>query len=55
MLEVPERSLGAFRKLDINYQISTFLESAPYSMCLQIVILESKRMLEVPESSLDGF
>ena len=54
-LKVPERSLGGFcnggclkdtsRKLRINFQISTCLGSAPSPMCLQSVIMESKRML----------
>ena len=64
-LVVPERSLWGFgltgclkdtsRKLYINFHISTFLGSAPSPMCLQSVILESKRTLEVPERSLGGF
>ena len=64
-LEVPERSFGGFwhggclkdtsRKLHINFQISTCLGSASSPMCLQSVIMESKRMLEVPERSLGGF
>ena len=44
----------ASRKLHINFQIFTFLEIAQYCMCLQSVILKSKRMLEVPERSLGG-
>ena len=65
MLEVPERSFGGFwhggcpkdtpRKLHINFQICTCLGSAPSPMCLQSVIMESKRTLEVPERSLGGF
>ena len=64
MLEVPERSLGSFRhngcpkqttrKLHINFLISTYLGSGPSPMCLQSVIMESKRMLVVPERSLCG-
>ena len=38
-----------------NFQISTYLESAPSPMCLQWIIMESKRMQEVPERSLGGF
>ena len=63
-LAVPGRCFGGFwhggclkdtsRKLHINFQISTCLGSAPYPMCLQIVIMESKRTLEVPERSLGG-
>ena len=62
MLVVPERSLGDFwhngspkdtsRKLHINLQISTLLESGPTPTCLQSIIVESKRMLMVPERSL---
>ena len=62
-LEVPERSLGAFwdgwclkdtsRKLHINVQVSTCLGSAPSPMCLQNVIIESKRTLEVPTGVLE--
>ena len=65
MLEVPERSLGSFRhngcpkqttrKLHINFLISTYLGSGPSPMCLQSVIMESKRMLVVPERSLGSF
>ena len=66
-LEVPDRILGGVwnggcpkdisRKLHINFQVSTFLGSAPSPspMCLQSVITESKRTLEVPERSLGGF
>ena len=64
-MEVPERSFGGFwhggcpkdtpRKIHINIQISICLGSAPSPMCLQSVIMESKRMLEVPERSLGGF
>ena len=64
-LVVPERSLGGFwhngcpndtfRKLYINFHISTCLGIAPSPKCLQRVIMESKRMLVVPERSLDGF
>ena len=63
-LEVPERSFGGFwhggcpkdtpRKLHINFQICTCLGSAPSPICLQNVIMESKRTLEVPERSLGG-
>ena len=42
------------RKLYINFHISTFLGNAPSPMFLQSVILESKRMLEVPDRSLGG-
>ena len=65
MLEVPERSLGSFRhngcpkqttrKLHINFLISTYLGSGPSPMCLQSIIMESKRMLVVPERSLGSF
>ena len=64
-LMVPERSLGGFwhngctkdtlRKLYINFYISTCLGIAPSPMCLQRVIMESKRTLVVPERSLGGF
>ena len=64
-LEVPERSFYGFRhggypkdtsrKLRINFQVSTCLGSALSPMCLQSVIMESKRTLEVPERSLGGF
>ena len=64
-LEVPLRSLGGFcqggcpkdtsRQLHINFQVSSLLGSAPSPMCLQSVIMESKRTLEVPERSLGGF
>ncbi len=43
------------RKLHISFQISTCLGSAPSPMCLQSVIMKSKRTLEVPERSLGGF
>ena len=56
-LEVLDRSLGGFyhggcpkdtsRKLNINFQVSTCLGSAPSPMCLQSVIKESKWTLEV--------
>ena len=65
MLVVPERSFGGFwyngclkgtsRKLHINFHTATFLGNAPSPMCLQSVIMESKRTLEVPERSLGGF
>ena len=65
MLEDPERSLWGFlidgrlkdspRKMHINFQISTFLGSAPSPMYLQSVIMESKRTLEVPERNLGVF
>ena len=64
-LEVPGRSFDGFlyggcakdtpRKLNINFQISTCLGSAPSPICLQSVIMESRRTLEVPERSLGGF
>ena len=64
-LEVPDRSLGGFRhggclrdtsrKLHSNFQNSTCLGSAPSHMCLQSVIMESKRILEVSDRSLGGF
>ena len=64
-LVVPERSLGGFwhkgctlnasMKVCINFQGSTWLGIASCPMCLQMVILESKRTLGVPESSLGGF
>ena len=64
-MEAPERSLDGFwdggclkdtsRKLHIKFQMSTFLERAQPPMCLQNVIIESKRMLEVPDRSLGGF
>ena len=65
MLEVPERILGGFgdcgclkdtsRKLHINFQVSTFLGSAPSHMYLQSIIMESKRTLKVTDISLIGF
>ena len=65
LAEVPERSFGGFwhggcpkdtpKKLHINFQICTCLGSAPSPMWLQSVIMESKRLLEVPEKSLGGF
>ena len=65
MLEVPERSLGSFRhngcpkqttrKLHTNFLISTYLGSGPSPMCPQSIIMESKRMLVVPERSLGSF
>ena len=65
MLVVPDRSLGGVwhggcpkdisRKLRINCQVCTFLGSAPSTMCLQSIIMESKRMLDLPERSLGGF
>ena len=64
-LVVPESSLGGFRhngypkdisrKLRINFQVSTLQGSVSSPMCLQSVIMESKRTLEVPERSLGGF
>ena len=64
-LVVPDRSVGGFwhggcpkvtsKKLHINFQVCTFLGSTPYTMCPQIIIMESKRTLKVPERSLDGF
>ena len=64
-LVVPDRSLSGFlhggypndtsRKLHINFEVSTFLESGPSPKCLQSIILESKRTLEVPERSLGSF
>ena len=39
----------------MNFQISTFLGSAPSPMCLQSVVMESKRRLEVPERSVQWF
>ena len=64
-LDVPERSLGGFcdggcpqgtsRKLHINLQFSTCPGQSPSHMCLQSVIMESKRTLEVPDRSLGGF
>ena len=60
MLVVPE-SLGGFwhngcpkptsRKLHINFKIIILLESGTALMCLQSFIMESKRMLVVPERS----
>ena len=41
--------------MHINFQFSTCLGSAPSPMCLQRVILESMRMLEVPERSFGRF
>ena len=65
ILKVPERSVGGIwhigyhketsRKLHINFHIYTILESTPSLICLQSIIMESKRMLEVPERSLGGF
>ena len=43
------------RKLHINFRICTYLESAPSPMCLQSIIMESKRTLKVPHRSLRGF
>ena len=64
-LEVPDRSLGGFghggclkdasRKLHINFQTSTCLGSAPSLMCLQNVIMESKRTLVVNDRGLGDF
>ena len=64
-LEVPERSLGGSwhngwpmdtsRKLHLNFQISTYPESAPSPMCLHFVIMESWRTLEVPDRILSGW
>ena len=64
-LVVPERIFDSFwhngclkdtsRKLHINFHINTFLGNAPSPMCLQSVIMESKRTLEVPERSLGCF
>ena len=42
-------------KLHINFQISTCLGSAPSAMCLQSVIMEFTRTLEVLDRSLGGF
>ena len=63
-LVVPDRSLCGFwhyechrktsRKLHTNFQISKLPWSAP-SMCFQIIIMEYKRMLVVPERSLGDF
>ena len=36
---------GTSRKLHINFHTSSFLGSAPSPMCLQSVIMESKRTL----------
>ena len=65
MLKVPERSVGGIwhigcpketlGKLHINFHIYTILESTPSLRCLQSIIMEPKRMLEVPERSLGGF
>ena len=65
ILEVPKMSLSSFwnngcpkdtsRKLHINFHIYTSLGSTPSSMCLQIIIMESKRIMAVPERSLGGF
>ena len=64
-LEVPDRSLGGFlhggclkdtsRKLHINFQVSTFLGSAPSPVFLQHIVMESKRTLVVSERSLGYF
>ena len=64
-LEVPKRSLGGFwdggcpkdtlRKLHTDFQVSTFLGSAPSPIFLQSVIMESKRTLEVPSGVLVVF
>ena len=64
-LVVPERNLcgsghggcskGTSMKLHINFQISTYLGSAPSPRCLQSIIMESKGTLEVPDRSLGGF
>ena len=62
---VPERSLGGFqhtgcpkdtsRKLLINFQIATFMESGLTPGFSRASSKESKRTLEVPERSLGGF
>ena len=62
---LPERSLSGFwdggcpqdtsRKLRINFQIFTCPGNSPSPMCLQSVIMESKRTLEVPDRSLGSF
>ena len=41
-------------KLHINFQISTFLGSAPSPMCLRSVIMESKSTMVFPDRSLGG-
>ena len=45
-LYVPERSLGRGYSPSIKFKVTTFPGSAPSSMCLQSVIMESKRTLE---------
>jgi hypothetical protein len=65
MLEVSDRSLGGFwhngypkdtsRKLRINFQISTFMESGLTPGFSRASSKESKRTLKVPERSLGGF
>ena len=42
--EVSLAPKDASRKLHINFQIFTFLGSAPSSMCLQSVIMESRKL-----------
>ena len=37
-----------------HFPVSTFLGSVPSPMCLQSIIMESKRTLDVPERSLGG-
>ena len=63
-LAVPERSLGGFehggclkntpRKLHINFQVSTLLESGP-TPGFSIASCKSKMTLEAPERSFGGF
>ena len=43
------------RKLHINFQLSTYLGSAPSPMCLQSVILDSRRKLLDPKRILGAF
>ena len=43
------------RKLPLNFPISTFLGRAPSPMSLQIILMEARWMLVVPEWSLGAF
>ena len=42
------------RKLRINLKISTCPGNAPFPMCLQSIIMESKKTLEVPDRGRGG-
>ena len=53
--------LVVFEMVDVSridqdrFQISTCPRNAPSPMCLQSVIMESKRTLDVSDTSLGGF